>query len=294
VDPRGGRAGRDLPRLPEPGCGGACSPDDARRSAVRGWPAPASGDQRDHYDEDHDRGGRCGARASIAGLLAARVLADAHARVTVIERDYLPHDLGHRRGVPQGRHLHALQPRGRQLLDELFPGFTKQMVRAGAGIGDHLGGVRWQLSGQRLRQVDIGRSSLAASRPLLEGQVRRRVKALPSVVSSRAASRGRHVLPANRQDDRYPLGDRGQRRSGLPRRGWPPQHQGAVGQYLPARLHAAATTDNSLADAFIRVMGMVDRPESLLRPDRALRVLVDTPARRTRADGRASLGQPHL
>jgi hypothetical protein len=39
---------------------------------------------------------------------------------------------------------------------------------------------------------------------------------------------------------------------------------------------------------------MVDRPESLLRPDRALRVLVDTPARRTRADGRASLGQPHL
>lgn len=119
--------------------------------------------------------------ASIAGLLAARVLADAHARVTVIERDYLPHDLGHRRGVPQGRHLHALQPRGRQLLDELFPGFTKQMVRAGAGIGDHLGGVRWQLSGQRLRQVDIGRSSLAASRPLLEGQVRRRVKALPSV-----------------------------------------------------------------------------------------------------------------
>jgi hypothetical protein len=66
-----------------------------------------------------------------------------------------------------------------------------------------------------------------------------------------------------------------------------------VNTYLP-RLHAAATTDNSLADAFIRVMGMVDRPESLLRPDRALRVLVDTPARRTRADGRASLGQPHL
>lgn len=282
--PAEGAPDETCPDFPNRGAAAPVPPDDARRSAVRGWPAPASGDQRDHYDEDHDRGGRCGARASIAGLLAARVLADAHARVTVIERDYLPHDLGHRRGVPQGRHLHALQPRGRQLLDELFPGFTKQMVRAGAGIGDHLGGVRWQLSGQRLRQVDIGRSSLAASRPLLEGQVRRRVK----------ASRGRHVLPANRQVDRYPLGDRGQRRSGLPRRGWPPQHQGAVGQYLPARLHAAATTDNSLADAFIRVMGMVDRPESLLRPDRALRVLVDTPARRTRADGRASLGQPHL
>jgi hypothetical protein len=116
-----------------------------------------------------------------------------------------------------------------------------------------LGGVRWQLSGQRLRQVDIGRSSLAASRPLLEGQVRRRVKALPSVVSSRAASRGRHVLPANRQDDRYPLGDRGQRRSGLPRAwlataaprcGWsiptcPAARRGNYRQLTRRRLHSS-------------------------------------------------------
>jgi hypothetical protein len=40
-----------------------------------------------------------------------------------------------------------------------------------------------------------------------------------------------------------------------------------------SRLHAAATTDSSLAGAFVRVMGMVDRPEVLLRPDRVLRVL---------------------
>jgi hypothetical protein len=45
-----------------------------------------------------------------------------------------------------------------------------------------------------------------------------------------------------------------------------------VNAYLP-RLHAAATIDSSLAGAFVRVMGMVDRPEGLLRPDRALRVL---------------------
>jgi hypothetical protein len=102
--------------------------------------------------------------ASMAGLLAARVLTDAYTRVTVIERDYLPDDLGYRRGVPQDRHLHALQPRGRQLLEELFPGFTGQMVGAGAGIGDSLGGVRWQLSGQRLRRVDIGLPMLAAGR----------------------------------------------------------------------------------------------------------------------------------
>jgi 2-polyprenyl-6-methoxyphenol hydroxylase-like FAD-dependent oxidoreductase len=51
--------------------------------------------------------------ASMAGLLAARVLADAYNRVTVIERDNLPPDMAHRRGVPRGLHLHGLHARGR-------------------------------------------------------------------------------------------------------------------------------------------------------------------------------------
>jgi hypothetical protein len=44
-----------------------------------------------------------------------------------------------------------------------------------------------------------------------------------------------------------------------------------VNSYL-ARLQATAETDAKLATAFIRVVGVVDRPESLLRPDRVLRV----------------------
>lgn len=119
--------------------------------------------------------------ASMAGLLTARVLADAYTRVTVVERDRLPLDMAHRRGVPQGLHLHGLHARGRELLDELFPGFTEQVVQAGAATGDSLGHVRWQLSGQRLRQVNIGLPGLVASRPFLEGQVRQRVRALSSV-----------------------------------------------------------------------------------------------------------------
>jgi UDP-N-acetylmuramoylalanine-D-glutamate ligase len=38
--------------------------------------------------------------ASMAGLLAARVLADAYGQVTVIDRDQLPHTGTNRRGVP--------------------------------------------------------------------------------------------------------------------------------------------------------------------------------------------------
>ncbi len=119
--------------------------------------------------------------ASMAGLLTARVLADAYDHVTVVERDILPHDTAQRRGVPQGHHVHALHARGRELLDELFPGLTEQVVQAGAVIGDSLSIIRWQLSGHQLRQVDIGLPMLGTSRPFLEGHVRQRVKALPSV-----------------------------------------------------------------------------------------------------------------
>ena len=45
-----------------------------------------------------------------------------------------------------------------------------------------------------------------------------------------------------------------------------------VNAYLP-RLHAAAAHDDALAAALVRVIGLKDRPQTLLRPDRVLRVL---------------------
>jgi 2-polyprenyl-6-methoxyphenol hydroxylase-like FAD-dependent oxidoreductase len=69
--------------------------------------------------------------AGMAGLLAARVLAEAYRRVTVVERDPLPQIPANRKGVPQGRHAHLLVPQGAQILDELFPGLLGDLV-AGA------------------------------------------------------------------------------------------------------------------------------------------------------------------
>ncbi|MDN5934197.1 MAG: FAD-dependent oxidoreductase [Pseudonocardia sp.] len=119
--------------------------------------------------------------ASLSGLCAARVLAESFAAVTVVERDTLPVAVASRRGVPQGRHLHALLPRGRRVLDSLFDGLSAELVTAGAPTGDGLGNVRWLLSGRRLRQVDIGEQGLFLSRPFLEGHVLARVRALPRV-----------------------------------------------------------------------------------------------------------------
>jgi 2-polyprenyl-6-methoxyphenol hydroxylase-like FAD-dependent oxidoreductase len=118
---------------------------------------------------------------SLAGMLAARVLADAYAQVTVIDRDELPETPMHRRGVPHGRHIHALLARGQQALEELFPGLTAELVARGVPAGDLLADTRLYLSGHRLRQAHAGLVVLCASRPVLEGHVRARVRALPNL-----------------------------------------------------------------------------------------------------------------
>jgi hypothetical protein len=72
--------------------------------------------------------------ASMAGSLAARVLAERFEQVVVIERDALPLAGEHRRGVP-----HGLHPRGREIPGGLFPGFTASLTASGAVRGDLLG-----------------------------------------------------------------------------------------------------------------------------------------------------------
>ena len=119
--------------------------------------------------------------ASMAGLVTARVLTERFEQVVVIERDVLPSAGEHRRGVPHGRHLHGLHPRGREILDELFPGFTDTLTASGSVRCDVLGDARWQLSGHQLRQAKIGLPALFASRPFLEGHVRTMVLGLPGI-----------------------------------------------------------------------------------------------------------------
>src|SRR5882724_3480396 len=102
---------------------------------------------------------------SIAGLLTAGVLAGAYDEVIVVERDRLPLHASRppasaprpqqRRGVPHGRHVHGMLPRGQQVVEELLPGLTEQLVADGGLPGDTLANIRWYLRGRRLRQVDI-------------------------------------------------------------------------------------------------------------------------------------------
>jgi 2-polyprenyl-6-methoxyphenol hydroxylase-like FAD-dependent oxidoreductase len=119
--------------------------------------------------------------ASMAGLLAARVLSDFYETVTVVERDVLADDAANRRGVPQGRHVHALLGRGSQVLAELFPGFLDDLVAAGVPVVDYtdLSNLFTSVAGHQF--VRSGGFSdvppaYVPSRPLLECLVRRRVR----------------------------------------------------------------------------------------------------------------------
>lgn len=119
--------------------------------------------------------------ASIGGLLAARVLSETHAAVTVVERDLLDEGVAPRRGVPQGRHVHGLLARGREVLEELFPGLTDELVGLGVPRADLQSEFRWVNGGRLLKQAPSDLIGLGVSRPLLESRIRARVRALPNV-----------------------------------------------------------------------------------------------------------------
>ncbi|MEV8506957.1 FAD-binding monooxygenase [Actinoplanes sp. NPDC051475] len=118
---------------------------------------------------------------SIAGSLAARVLSPAFARVTVVDRDDLSGPVAPRAAAPQGHHIHALLARGQQILEELFPGFTDELVSSGVPIGDFGTSLSWYFNGEMIRKAETGTVCVAAGRPLLESRVRARVRALGNV-----------------------------------------------------------------------------------------------------------------
>ncbi|SAL38004.1 Putative epoxidase LasC [Caballeronia arvi] len=120
--------------------------------------------------------------ASMGGLLAARALSDFYTIVTVLERDAFPAADTPRKGVPQGRHTHGLLARGSAVIEEFFPGFNAEVVAQSGGlIGDVANDVIWIGHNVRLANGPSDLTGLIASRPVLEGHLRRRLLGLPNV-----------------------------------------------------------------------------------------------------------------
>jgi 2-polyprenyl-6-methoxyphenol hydroxylase-like FAD-dependent oxidoreductase len=124
----------------------------------------------------------------IAGLLAARVLADHCERVTLVERDPPGDAPGPRKGEPQGSHVHALLVRGRSAMETLFPGLARELRAAGAVAVNAGAELAWYHTGGWRVRHDSDLDFLAMSRPLLEWQLAGRVRALPNVVVRQASA----------------------------------------------------------------------------------------------------------
>ncbi|BBZ37936.1 FAD-dependent oxidoreductase [Mycobacterium conspicuum] len=126
--------------------------------------------------------------ASIAGLMAARVLADFYTTVIVVERDVPPDEPVARRGVPHGTSPHIPQVRATQTMEELFPGLLDEMVVNGARVwkdGDlsriwmSYGGHEFLRSGSIPDPESV--IKYFVNRPFLEWIISRRVRAIPNV-----------------------------------------------------------------------------------------------------------------
>ncbi|WP_306207696.1 FAD-dependent oxidoreductase [Actinoplanes sp. RD1] len=117
---------------------------------------------------------------SIAGLLAARVLADHADEVVVVDRPGA--------GVPQRHQVHALLPGGRAQIERWFPGFTAEALAAGATLSMPAGIEAWV---DEERAVSTPNAILLnATRPFLEAHLRRRALALPNVTATTGAATG--------------------------------------------------------------------------------------------------------
>jgi hypothetical protein len=112
---------------------------------------------------------------SMAGMCAARVLADHVDEVVVLDRDAYPSGPEHRIGVPQSHHAHALLTRGQTELERLFPGFEKAMTDRGARKLDAQQGFAILRKWGWATPSRSGHTALWASRPLIDAVLREKM-----------------------------------------------------------------------------------------------------------------------
>ena len=114
-------------------------------------------------------------------MFAARVLSETFDRVTILERDAISGTLEGRPGLPQARHLPALLPRGRRILERWFPGITSEFQAAGAEILDVANDIAWLTPQGWGVRFPSKFEALTLTRDLLDWVVRRRLMELPNV-----------------------------------------------------------------------------------------------------------------
>ena len=134
--------------------------------------------------------------AGMAGLTAARALAEFFERVIVVENDALPKEAAYRPGTPQSKHVHVLLAGGLQALSRLFPGLDESLSQAGA-VRLRMGYDYWrEFPGyDPFPRRDLGIAIYSTTRPMLEFTVRKRLGEYRNV-ELRENCRAQEFIPA--------------------------------------------------------------------------------------------------
>jgi 2-polyprenyl-6-methoxyphenol hydroxylase-like FAD-dependent oxidoreductase len=191
--------------------------------------------------------------AGMAGLPAARALADYFEHVVVLERDTLLLDASHRTGTPQSRHVHALLGGGQRALADLFPGFEQDLAASGA-VPLRVGlDLRAEIPGyDPFPQRDLGLIAYSMSRPLIESIVRQHVEQRYPRIAIRDRCRAQNIVarPDNAAVSaiRFENGD-------------------GKSETLPADLVVDASGRGNLTSAFLKAIGHKQPEETVIGVD---------------------------
>ncbi len=190
---------------------------------------------------------------SMAGLLAAGVLADHFEMVTLVERDRFPDGSDHRKGDPQGQHAHALLAKGLMVVMQFFPDLGAALAAGGAAMLDPANDMLWYAAGGYRVRYPSGLVAPFMSRPFLESLIRSRVLAR----SNLTCIQGCDVRGLVASDDRTRItGVRMQRRT-----------EGAGEESLMADLIVDATGRGSRSPKWLEELGYARPEETVIKID---------------------------
>ncbi|MGQ4599630.1 FAD-dependent monooxygenase [Nocardia sp. R6R-6] len=127
------------------------------------------------------RGSVVVAGGGMSGLLAAAAVSLHVDRVLIVEKDQVPERPEPRRGVPQGRQVHALLAAGQDAMARLLPGIVDDFAAAGARLVDSPADLAVFGSQGWAGRVRSGTRTVMMRRPQLEHVVRSRVLGLSNV-----------------------------------------------------------------------------------------------------------------
>ncbi|MDO3402766.1 FAD-dependent monooxygenase [Mycolicibacterium neoaurum] len=130
------------------------------------------------------------AGGGMGGLLAAAATSPYAKHVVIVEKDTLPAGPEARRGVPQGRQVHALLGAGQDAMARLLPGIVEDFEAAGAKMVDSPADLAVFGRHGWAGRVRSGTRTVMMRRPQIEQVLRNRVIALPNVELVSAAVSG--------------------------------------------------------------------------------------------------------